>query len=153
MDITTASKADLNAVFRLEGEAFGAHGYPDFFLRQALDCWGDGFYVAKEAQGDDVAEDENLLGYLLKVPSSRANNDHWILSLAVSSLARRRGIGRQLIAQCMNSISAGQRLLLTVDPDNSAALQLYLSLGFVVISEEADYFAKHETRLTMAYVA
>ncbi len=44
--IRKAEKDDVTTAYLLERELFGEHSYPDFFFRQAYDCWSDGFLVA-----------------------------------------------------------------------------------------------------------
>ncbi|MBE8569356.1 GNAT family N-acetyltransferase, partial [Vibrio sp. OPT46] len=74
MDILSAQKEDLFAIYKLENTLFGAHAYPQFFFRQAFDCWGESLLVAKE--GEQVA------GYILLTTSTNAHQ-YWIMSLAV----------------------------------------------------------------------
>ena len=81
--ITEAGKEDIKRIHEIETEAFGSHGYPSFFIRQAFDCWSNGLLVARK--NDDV------VGYLLQVPSSSTVGDAWVLSLAVSKQAQGGG--------------------------------------------------------------
>ena len=141
MKIRTATKADLAAVYGLECTAFGDHGYPDFFLRQAWDLWPGSLLVA---EGDN-----ELLGYAL-AGRGESVNEGWILSLAVAPAARGQGLGRQLLQAAVTALE-GQgcvRIKLTVLPDNPA-LHLYQSLGFIEAGREADYFGPGEPRLVM----
>ncbi|MEZ9128173.1 GNAT family N-acetyltransferase [Vibrio splendidus] len=43
-------------------------------------------------------------------------------------------------------------LSLAVDPNNSSACELYLSMGFVTIKEEGNYFGDDEPRLVMQLI-
>ncbi|KIT59563.1 acetyltransferase [Vibrio parahaemolyticus EN9701072] len=92
MDILSARKEDLAAVYALENKLFGEHSYPQFFIRQAYDCWGESLLVAKE--GEAVA------GYVLLTTSNVAKH-YWIMSLAVNSEFRGRGIARSLVERVM----------------------------------------------------
>ncbi|NHI01249.1 GNAT family N-acetyltransferase [Oceanimonas sp. MB9] len=141
MNIRPATRADLAAVHGLECAAFGEHGYPDFFLRQAWDLWPGSLLVA---------ESENeLLGYVLAGRGEVAN-EGWILSLAVAPAARGRGLGRQLLQVAVTALESQgcKRIKLTVLPDNPA-LHLYHSLGFAEAGREEDYFGPGEPRLVM----
>jgi len=143
LEISLAEKSDLRAIASLEKQLFGCHGYPDLFFRQAFDCWRNGFYVAKEGNG--------VLGYLLMVPSDDSSKkEAWVLSLGVADKAQGRGIGRQLLKHGFESATPYTRIVLTVAPENRAALTLYQSFGFELEQQEQDYFLDGEARLVMA---
>ncbi|EJB1796632.1 GNAT family N-acetyltransferase [Vibrio parahaemolyticus] len=143
MDILSARKEDLAAVYALENKLFGEHSYPQFFIRQAYDCWGQSLLVAKE--GEAVA------GYVLLTTSNVAKH-YWIMSLAVNSEFRGRGIARLLVERVMAPLAEGSSVKLTVDPLNQPALSLYQSMGFTILEEEANYFGDEESRLVMEFV-
>lgn len=140
MRIAAANKEDLNALYLLERNLFGHHAYPRFFFRQAFDCWKSGLVVAKE--------DEQIAGYVLMAKSDEKGT-HWILSLAVDTQHRGKGIARLLVEQVLNQVKVGELIKLTVDPNNVPACQLYCSLGFIVKENEANYFDDDEPRLVM----
>ncbi|AXY03107.1 N-acetyltransferase [Vibrio alfacsensis] len=140
MKISCAEKTDLDAVYQLEHQLFGDHSYPQFFIRQAYDCWSRGLMVAKQAQ--DVA------GYVLLTPSLE-QHAYWILSLAVATKYRGQGIARLLVEDAISQVEVGSSVKLTVDPNNAPAYQLYCSMGFSVIEEEDNYFGDGEPRLVM----
>ncbi|WP_346350816.1 N-acetyltransferase [Oceanimonas sp. AH20CE76] len=141
MTIRTAIKGDLAAVYGLECAAFGSHGYPDFFLRQAWDLWPGSLLVAES--------ESELLGYVLAGRGESAT-EGWILSLAVTPAAQGRGLGRQLLQAAVAVLEEQgcARIKLTVLPDNPA-LQLYQRLGFAEAGRENDYFGPGEPRLLM----
>lgn len=141
--VAVAKKSDLGLIHALETKIFAEHGYPYFFLRQAYDCWSTGLLVMKQ--------DEELLGYLLKVPSSTNAEDVWILSLAVSAAARGKGVAKSLLKRAIEDSHCCRRVLLTVCPNNKPALALYQSFGFCIIDSEDDYFDLGEPRLILAY--
>lgn len=141
MKIRAATKADLAEVYQLEYVAFGEHGYPDFFLRQAWDLWPGSLLVAES--------ERELQGYVLAGRGEKVN-EGWILSLAVAPAARGRGLGRQLLQAAVTALEEQgcARIKLTVLPDNPA-LQLYQRLGFAEAGRENDYFGPGEPRLVM----
>ncbi|KIN11953.1 N-acetyltransferase [Vibrio mytili] len=143
MTIQPATKDDLFAVFTLENTLFGEHAYPQFFFRQAFDCWGESLLVAKDC--DQVA------GYLLLTTSSD-HNQYWIMSLAVSTQHQGKGVARSLIRRAIEPLPKGAKVSLTVEPNNQAARTLYLSLGFEIVSEEVNYFGDEESRLVMELI-
>ncbi|WP_050919896.1 GNAT family N-acetyltransferase [Vibrio campbellii] len=141
MKITPAGKQDLALVHALEHVLFGHHAYPQFFFRQAFDCWPQGLLIAKE--------EDQITGYVLMATSDERNT-HWIFSLAVDSQHRGKGIARLLVQAVLTKASAGSVVKLTVDPNNVPACKLYTSLGFKVLEREEDYFGDGEARLVMA---
>ena len=80
IQICLADKHDLQGIDALEQRCFHGHSYPDFFFRQALDCWPAGFLVAKDNQA-------NVVGYLLASSGTEAHLC-WLLSLAVCNEQR-----------------------------------------------------------------
>ncbi|GIU15142.1 MULTISPECIES: N-acetyltransferase [unclassified Shewanella] len=143
IQISLADRQALNAIDTLERNCFPGHCYPDFFFRQALDCWPNGFLVAKD-------EENNILGYLL-ASSSDDPSVVWILSIAVADSARGKGVGTKLISQFLTTLPQGvNQVNLTVAPDNPAKA-LYSRIGFVEIGFESDYFGDNEPRLLMSY--
>jgi len=143
IQISFASKGDIAGIDSLEKACFLGHSYPDFFFRQALDCWPDGLLVAKDAKG-------TVIGYLLATTSSQPHL-LWLLSLAVGENQRGKGVGQQLIAQLLSQLPACvTQVNLTVAPDNRAKM-LYLRSGFVELGYEDDYFGLGEPRLLLGY--
>jgi [ribosomal protein S18]-alanine N-acetyltransferase len=134
--------SDMRAVFDVERDVFGAHVYPDFFFRQALDLWGDSFFVAGEG--------ESLDGYVIGAPCNEPGV-MWVLSLAVRGACRGRGIGKALTQAVLAAMreKGASSAKLTVHPDNGAAA-LYRSLGFEVIAKDPSYFGENDPRLVMA---
>ncbi|WP_122034599.1 GNAT family N-acetyltransferase [Aliivibrio sp. EL58] len=142
ISIRAAEKIDLKKIYEIETEAFGNHGYPSFFIRQAFDCWTNGLLVAKK--------EKEIVGYLLQVPSSAIKGDAWVLSLAVAKKAQGIGLGKQLLETAIENAKGYKRLLLTVCPKNTGAYALYQSYGFYLLEEEQDYFDIGEGRLVLA---
>lgn len=143
IQICLAGKHDLQGVDDLEQRCFQGHSYPDFFFRQALDCWPTGFLVAKDSQA-------NVVGYLLATPGAEPHVC-WLLSLAICDKQRGKGLGHKLISHLLTQLPVGvTQVQLTVAPDNRAQ-SLYLKLGFIQTGFESDYFGKDEPRLLMSY--
>ncbi|MGR5057702.1 GNAT family N-acetyltransferase [Vibrio rotiferianus] len=141
MELVITQKSDIDAIFKLEQKLFGHHAYPQFFFRQSFDCWPQGLLIAKE--------EDQITGYVLMATSDEQNT-HWILSLAVDSQHRGKGIARSLVENVIAKASSGSIIKLTVDPNNAPAYKLYTSLGFKVLEKEEDYFGDGEPRLVMA---
>ncbi|CAH0533624.1 Mycothiol acetyltransferase [Vibrio stylophorae] len=141
--IRPIEKHELAAVAELEHKLFGHHSYPDFFFRQAFDCWSEGFLVCRSPQG--------ILGYIVLANSEHAGLG-WVLSLAVDDSVQGEGIGRALLQQAMVRLNY-QQIRLTVDPENAPACHLYQRLGFFKVGEEQDYFGPGQARWVMAHHA
>ncbi|MCB9898381.1 MAG: GNAT family N-acetyltransferase [Planctomycetes bacterium] len=146
MSVRPATLAELDLLAALDHRTFGAHAYPRVFFRQAYDLWGRWLLVAC----DDEASSRPVLGSLVGAPALTAG-DAWILSLAVDAPARGRGVGARLLAHALGLFASDgvRRALLTVAPDNAAALALYERAGFVVAARDDDAFGPGETRLRM----
>ncbi|ABV85487.1 GNAT family N-acetyltransferase [Shewanella pealeana] len=144
IELCLASKPELTAIDALEQQCFAGHCYPDFFFRQALDCWANSFWIAKNSQGI-------VIGYLLASTSAQADTC-WILSVAVADTARGQGIGGKLISQLISALPPEVNYIhLTVAPDNPAKA-LYSRHGFTEYGFESDYFGESEPRVVMRYV-
>ncbi|WP_181316229.1 GNAT family N-acetyltransferase [Photobacterium iliopiscarium] len=145
--IGVAKKEDLHAVYQLEQRLFGEHCYPDFFIRQAYDCWSAGFLIAREQN--------NVVGYVLCAPQfndiSLKVSEGWILALAVDTSVQGRGVGKTLMQEAMDVLSGCKKLWLTVHPENHAK-KLYQQLGFVDVEQESEYFGVDQPRVKMEYV-
>ncbi|SMY15546.1 GNAT family N-acetyltransferase [Photobacterium aquimaris] len=146
--LDVAKKEDVQAVYQLEKRLFGDHCYPDFFIRQAYDCWPAGLFVARKFG--------EVVGYVLCAPQftneASVASEGWILALAVDSSVQGQGVGRQLMQAAMERLSGCEKLWLTVHPNNYAK-KLYQQLGFIEVEQENDYFGLDQPRVKMLYVA
>ncbi|MFN2442315.1 MAG: GNAT family N-acetyltransferase [Thermoanaerobaculia bacterium] len=141
-DVRPVSRADLERLTALERAVFHPEPYPGYFLRQAMDLWPDWFLVA-EAAG-------SAIGYTLAAPGT-SHGRAMILSLAVDAEMRGRGVARRLLSVLTDRLTASgiTEVSLTVHPDNRAARDLYLGLGFQDRGSEADYFGEGQPRLIL----
>ena len=66
-----------------------------------------------------------------------------LLTIAVAPEARRRGLGRKLVARFLYQarLRAAERAFLEVAADNAAALRLYHAAGFVESGRRRGYYA------------
>jgi len=84
-------------------------------------------------------EEADVLGF---VTVRAAGSEADIVTLAVTPQARRRGVGRALVAGLVESL-AGRgvaALFLEVGADNHAALALYRRAGFAEAGRRRDYY-------------
>lgn len=144
LHIRQVEEADLPELVRLDAEAFPEGPYPFFTLRQLFDLYPDHLLVLDGGES-------GLHGYVL-VGMPRDAGRGWILSLGVTRDQRGRGHGRQLMREVLRRLrdDAVHEVLLTVEPANTAAIELYRSLGFLAESApRKDYFGPGADRLVM----
>lgn len=94
--------------------------------------------------------DGRLVGYGLCV---LAADEGEILNLAVDPAARRRGLGRVLVAALVDWLRLGgaARVYLEVRRSNSAAIALYQACGFSLLGARPSYYSHpREDALTMS---
>jgi [ribosomal protein S18]-alanine N-acetyltransferase len=143
--VRPVSRPDLERLTALEREVFHPEPYPGYFLRQALDLWPDWFLVAETSGA--------VAGYTLAAPAAIPARA-MILSLAVDSRSRGRGLARGLVSALIDRLGSSgvTDVSLTVHPDNRAAKDLYLGLGFELRGSEPDYFGRSEPRLLLGRI-
>lgn len=120
--------ADLNAVLRIEAQAFPKSAYTaEMFLRYHR-LFPDTFLLFEE---------EGVLGYIIFA------SDGHIISLAVGSVHRRKGIGTRLVNAC-ESQCRSDRLLVEVRRGNVGARKFYTKLGFQLKSTIHLYYGTED---------
>lgn len=69
-----------------------------------------------------------------------------IITIATDPNARRKGVARKLLQETIRNLEFDrkQKLFLEVDEANNAAINLYKSLGFKIISERSGYYSDSE---------
>jgi ribosomal-protein-alanine N-acetyltransferase len=140
--IKKAQLKDLESIIAIEQKIFDTDSYPAFVVRQLFDISGDYFMVAEE--------NDKILGYALGGLNTKENKA-WLLSLGVDTIARGRGLGKQLTERLIGVLKAENvtEIALTVYPDNEAALQIYKNLGFEGDVVLDNYFLDNEKRIIM----
>lgn len=141
--VRAVTDADLPELHRLDREVFQENAYPYFVLRQFYDLYRDDLFV--------VDDGGSLRGYVLAGAASDGGRG-WILGLAIDRDWRRHGLGRLLMAESLRSLRLRgvREVWLTVEPANSTAIELYVSLGFARVDHRTDYFGPTADRLLMA---
>jgi ribosomal protein S18 acetylase RimI-like enzyme len=136
------TESDLPELHRLDKEVFQEHAYPYFALRQFYELYQEDLFVLDDGR--------TLHGYVLAgVKPDRSRS--WILGLAIDQQWRRHGLGRWLMAESLRRLRAQGvgEVWLTVEPANSRAVDLYLSLGFTRVDHRPGYFGPEADRLVM----
>jgi ribosomal-protein-alanine N-acetyltransferase len=142
----SADSEDLN---RLMGLAEICHGAPHWTSTTWSQVMGSA--TTGEQRNILVAEsEEELIGFgVVGIAAGQAE----IESLAVSTTARRQGIGRSLCEALMQwaRMRGASRALLEVRMSNRTARALYESLGFHEVAVRKDYYREpDEDGLVMA---
>lgn len=97
------------------------------------------------------AANGRLRGFAL---ARRAADEAEVLTIAVESAWRGRGVGRALMADALRqAANAGVKaMFLEVDKENAAALGLYRRLGFVQVGERPGYYRRADGSRALALV-
>ncbi len=137
--IRTARLGDFFKLHSLEKSCFGTDAWPWFDILAAL-TFPETIRLVAEQQ-------EALVGFV--IGDRRRHKDMgWIASIGVHPEYRRRGIGRRLLLACERDIST-RRLRLSLRPSNRAALELYLSEGYLEVDRWRRYYRDGEDALVM----
>ena len=136
------TEGELRELARLDEEVFEEHAYPYFVLRQFYDLYGDHLLV--------VDDGGRFHGYVL-AGTDPDRGRSWILGLGIEEEWRGNGLGRVLMSECLHQLREEhvREVRLTVEPANSAAIELYLSLGFTRVDRRENYFGPGADRLLM----
>lgn len=93
---------------------------------------------------------ENESGVIGSVSYEQREDNHvYISGLVIDPRFQGKGIGRQVLVNVLERLKNAKEIDLVTHPDNQAALQLYLSLGFVIESRKENYYDDGEPRLVL----
>lgn len=143
--IAMIEPADIESVAALHADSFDDAWSADV-MRRILAMPGAFGLVARSEPGAE------LCGFAL---ARVAADECELLSLAVASANRRRGVGGTLFSAAIEWASAAgaRRLFLEVAEDNDAAIRLYTGHGLMAVGRRPDYYALkgggHMAALTM----
>lgn len=143
--IRVASPSDIMALAVLDEDIFGQLSYRAFVFRQFIELFQNGVIVS-ETSGI-------LNGYIAAMPVAHESKG-WILSLGVLSDYRGMGVGTQLLNAGIDALASVQieSVHLTVEPENTGAVELYKRHGFENADLVDNYFGNGERRLKMLRV-
>ncbi|HEY8424361.1 MAG TPA: ribosomal protein S18-alanine N-acetyltransferase, partial [Clostridia bacterium] len=131
---------DLPEIYRLEKECFEQDAWTEQNFLGALESGLSKIFVYQA--------DKKIVGYaVLTVVFDEAHLDN----IAVSSRYRRQGIGRQLILYILRYLEniGINKITLEVRISNTAAINLYKSLGFVIEGVRKKYYEDLEDAYIM----
>ena len=113
---------DINQMIKLNENTL-PENYPKEF-------WVSKFHEGKENSFVAICS-EAVVGYILCDKES-------IISFSIEEKFRGKGVGRQLLQHCLNTLN--EKVELHVRVTNSNAIKLYKSVGFTGVGEMKDYY-------------
>ena len=103
--------------------------------------------VARLTEGNSLDESSDVAGALVMFPT--ADGEIVLHKIMVHPDCRGLGIGSALMREALSRADAP--VLLTVDPGNEAAVQLYRNFGFEIRERIDGYYRPHEDRNLMVH--
>lgn len=103
--------------------------------------------VAKVVDRGPLSESHEVAGALVMFPTK--SSELCLHKIMVHPICRGTGIGTALMKHALSQ--ADRPVLLTVDPENNAAVQLYERFGFRVRKRIDGFYRPHEDRLIMVF--
>ena len=146
--IETARQGDFLNVAALDRVAWQHTGEP--FIADGEHVWRVWCQYATvlvARQSEPLPESDEIVGALLMFPTTTEEN--FLHKIMVHPDRRGCGIGTALMRAALAQARAA--VLLTVDPANEAAVQLYRNFGFTVREHVKGYYRPHEDRYLMVF--
>ncbi len=142
-------KRDFTAILMLERELFH-EPMGRMLMSHLLRQYGDQFWFVSDVDNDGIVDTYVLAGI------DKPHTLH-IFSIAVRKKYQRMGYAYQILSYLINeAIKTNdmykiKKIVLEVKMQNKRALQLYQSLGWVIIGREENYYDDGSTALKMSY--
>ncbi|MET8876874.1 GNAT family N-acetyltransferase [Nocardia sp. NPDC004604] len=132
---------ELDKVIDLDVAVFGTFAYPRDVMAFFITRFPELSFV--------VVSDRGLEGYCLI--AIRSDGSGYVLGTAVREDAQGRGIGwQEMVAAVTAAFDLGlPYILLSVEPDNEAALRMYLDMGFKIVGFNPVHYGEGEPRFEM----
>lgn len=149
-EIGEATPEEFLAVGALDRLAWPAA--PDTFIPDGEHIWRiwcdfATLLVARTGGEQPLPETGAIAGAVVMFPTRQG--ELCLHKIMVHPQCRGLGLGTRLMEAALER--AGQPVLLTVDPENAAAVQLYRNFGFAVRERIDGYYRPHEDRLLMVH--
>ncbi len=125
---------DLKAILKIEHSSFPKSPYDRMTFIHLHALYPQSFLVYT---GTSAREDEEILGYIIFSPEGH------IISLAVLPEYRRKGIGRALLRQAMETPHL-RLLRAEVRKSNLGAQAFYLRMGFRLMGVAPNYYGNED---------
>jgi len=79
----------------------------------------------------------------------KSDGSVYLSGLAVDPQFQKQGIGREVMRLIMEELKDVNKVYLVTHPENSGAIKLYLSFGFVIKSWKDNYYGDGEPRIEL----
>jgi ribosomal-protein-alanine N-acetyltransferase len=151
-EIRRARGQDLEEILAIERASFRHPWSAEMFRRELEHDWSTIMVAMEPLDPEERAqrgEPWRIIGFLIYW---NVHDEVHVLNLAVRPEARRRGVGRALMAEAAARGRANGAALLTLEVrrSNEAALELYRTLGFRAVGIRPNYYAdEHEDAIVM----
>lgn len=131
----------MNAIIKLEEEAFGVNGAVDSWILKPLMRYGKVLILKKSDQ---------IIG-VVELMNSWLSKEVYIYGLAIAKDLRGLGYGKILLNETLEYLEKNgiNEVSLTVDPLNIKAINLYERLGFINKGIKRDEYGKNVDRILM----
>lgn len=131
----------VNGIVELEESTFGECGGVDYWVLKALIRYGKVYALLMEGEVVCVIE------YMQKFETPEV----FLYGISTKESWRRRGLAKKLIKKSEGSlIELGiKKIILTVDPKNDIAIELYKKEGYVITQFQKDEYGKGVDRYFM----
>ncbi|MBM01972.1 MAG: hypothetical protein CL762_04570 [Chloroflexi bacterium] len=129
LKIRKASEFDLDSLNNLNSKSFEE-------LTKKLDFFN--FFNKKNYEIIVATKEKNVVGYLLSL--NVTENLFEIISIAVDSYYRKRGIGSLLMSDFLGNKEVNSKIILEVANKNIAAIRLYKNFLFDIDGIRKDYY-------------
>jgi ribosomal-protein-alanine N-acetyltransferase len=137
--IRKANEQDMDTIFKIETDSF-SDPYPEGLLKAFL--YLPGIYLVALCQGA-------IVGYVIGVMKF-ASQGH-IVSIAVAKAHQGEGVGKKLMLEAIDRLAKmdAKSVRLEVRESNTAAIELYMKLGFVETGKIERYYSDGESARVM----
>lgn len=131
-ELRLLARSELGALTKVHAECFPADPWSVRDFMELLAIRGASGHLA-------VLPENGIAAFILDLIGP---DDAEILTIGVAPAARRRGLGRALIADLAKRArrKGARRILLEVAADNRNAIALYHSFGFTLLGERPGYY-------------
>lgn len=138
---------DVAALDRIAWPAMNDTFIPDGEHIWRVWCDYANLLVAVVKDREPLSESHLIAGALVMFPTKQ--HEQVLHKIMVHPICRGKGIGKALMKEALEG--AQVPVLLTVDPENRPAVQLYEGFGFRERQRIDGYYRPHEHRLIMAF--
>ena len=148
--IETANASDFLAIASLDRIAWP--DVPDTFIPDGEHIWRvwcdhATMLIARSLGTSRLSDSLDIVAALVMFPTKQ--QEIFLHKIMVHPSCRGQGIGSALMESALKQ--AETPVLLTVDPHNEAAVQLYHNFGFTVRERMDGYYRPHEDRYMMVH--